>query len=275
MRIILSRKGFDSSAGGHASPILPTGQMLSLPVPSSLDSIEYDSLAAPGNRTVGGIIRELDANAKIGDKGAHADPDLIFGARKRGEGWTPSLGQIGAASGHLRNQGVQVDDLFVFYGWFRHTEEVDSRLTFQRDGFGCHAIYGYLKVGEIIHASDVTALPTWLHDHPHANKERLAKSTNAIYLARKLLKSGSDLPGAGVFEYQDRLVLTKSGQSRSRWSLDPAVFKSLQISYHTQGAWKDGYFQSYLRAQEYVIHADKRAERWANDLIEGAKRWIL
>ena len=51
------------------------------------------------------------------DAGAHADPDLIAGARKRGAGWLPSLGQIGAASGHLRNQGVQVGDLFLFYGW--------------------------------------------------------------------------------------------------------------------------------------------------------------
>ncbi|RIE11762.1 hypothetical protein SMC3_08215 [Candidatus Cryosericum hinesii] len=35
MRVILSRKGFDSGYGGWASPILPDGRMLSLPIPAS------------------------------------------------------------------------------------------------------------------------------------------------------------------------------------------------------------------------------------------------
>ena len=36
MRLVLSRKGFDSSqaSGGCASPILQDGQMLSLPIPT-------------------------------------------------------------------------------------------------------------------------------------------------------------------------------------------------------------------------------------------------
>ena len=33
MKVILSRKGFDSSYGGCASPILPDGTMLSMPIP--------------------------------------------------------------------------------------------------------------------------------------------------------------------------------------------------------------------------------------------------
>jgi hypothetical protein len=40
MKVILSRKGFDSEYGGIASPILPDGTLLSLPIPrfSSLQS---------------------------------------------------------------------------------------------------------------------------------------------------------------------------------------------------------------------------------------------
>lgn len=34
MKIILSRKGFDSSYGGYPSPILPDGSLLSIPIPS-------------------------------------------------------------------------------------------------------------------------------------------------------------------------------------------------------------------------------------------------
>lgn len=33
MKLILSRKGFDTHNGGGPSPILPDGRMLSLPIP--------------------------------------------------------------------------------------------------------------------------------------------------------------------------------------------------------------------------------------------------
>ena len=46
MKIIISRKGFDSKFGGTASPILPDGTMLSFPIPDeqgiSYNSIKYD-----------------------------------------------------------------------------------------------------------------------------------------------------------------------------------------------------------------------------------------
>lgn len=249
--------------------------MLSLPIPSSLDSIEYESLTAPGGRTIGGVIDELDARAKISGKGAHADPDLVAGTRDREAGWLPSLGQIGAASGHLRKQGVQVGDLFLFYGWFRHTEEIDGRLRFRTDRPDFHAIYAYLKIGDVINANDLADLPEWLHDHPHAINQRLAKSTNTIYVADQSLNVDKALPGAGVFMFRDELVLTKLGRSRSRWSLDPQLFQHLQISYHTDKAWKDDYFQSYARGQEYVVHADDAVEHWASELINGSERWEL
>lgn len=34
MKTILSRKGFDSKYGGGSSPILPEGEMLSMPIPA-------------------------------------------------------------------------------------------------------------------------------------------------------------------------------------------------------------------------------------------------
>nr|WP_275450862.1 hypothetical protein [Pseudomonas syringae] len=39
MRIILSRKGFDSAAGGCQGPILPDGRLFSLPIPDKASSI--------------------------------------------------------------------------------------------------------------------------------------------------------------------------------------------------------------------------------------------
>ena len=44
MKVILSRKGFDSQYGGMPSPILPDGTMLSLPIPSKDDNIKYSDL---------------------------------------------------------------------------------------------------------------------------------------------------------------------------------------------------------------------------------------
>lgn len=241
--------------------------MLSLPIPSSLDLVSYYDLKGPGGQSVGEIISELAAGAKIEGKGAHADPDLVRDMRERLHGWRPSLGQIGAAGGHLRNQSVSEGDLFLFYGWFRHTCLDTGRLQFRSDVPGFHAIYGYLEIDSVVSARNSESLPEWLCSHPHAIPARLAKSTNVIYVAGDSLSVNPEIPGAGVFRFHDELVLTKPGLSRSRWSLNPDIFKHLPISYHSDCAWKDNYFQSYPRAQEYVINADERAGSWAYNLI--------
>ena len=47
MKVILSRKGFDSANGGIASPIFEDGTMLSFPIPSKdhdKDKIAYEEL---------------------------------------------------------------------------------------------------------------------------------------------------------------------------------------------------------------------------------------
>lgn len=275
MKIILSRKGFDSSAGGHANPVFPDGSMLSLPIPSSLDSIRYNSLVGPGGKNLLQIIDELDSGAKIAGKGAHADPDLVRGMRPRSNGWLPSLGQIGSAAGHLRNQSIEVGDLFLFYGWFRHTEVKQGHIRFRTDRPGFHAIYGFLEIGDILNVTNRQKLPVWLHEHPHAIDARLAKSTNTIYIARPTSSGTSHQPGAGVFRIRNDLILTKLGLTRSRWALESNIFRHLQISYHTDSAWKEDYFQSYPRAQEYVIHADEQACDWAWDLIRNSEAWDL
>ena len=48
MRVILSRKGFDSSNGGCASPIFPDNTMLSLPIPSEDGNMDYGELSYNG-----------------------------------------------------------------------------------------------------------------------------------------------------------------------------------------------------------------------------------
>lgn len=47
MRIIISRKGFDSKYGGVPSPILPDGRLLSLPIPLA-DNLTYSEIRCDG-----------------------------------------------------------------------------------------------------------------------------------------------------------------------------------------------------------------------------------
>lgn len=51
------------------------------------------------------------------------------------------------------------------------------------------------------------------------------------------------------------------------WNL-PNIFKEVSITYHNENSWKDGYFKSACRGQEFVIEENKNIEEWAIDLIE-------
>jgi hypothetical protein len=48
MKVILSRKGFDSASGGMPSPILPDGTLISLPIPCDRpgSGVPYASIRA-------------------------------------------------------------------------------------------------------------------------------------------------------------------------------------------------------------------------------------
>ena len=72
MKIILSRKGFDCTNGEQASPILPDGTLLSLPIPSH-DSIPFSEIRWKGTSFFG-IIRQLNKNTLINsDSHCHLD----------------------------------------------------------------------------------------------------------------------------------------------------------------------------------------------------------
>lgn len=81
MRLILSRKGFDSKYGGCPSPILPDGTMFSMPItsdsgPHRLGQLNRDDL------NFGDIARDLTQDRREASKrwgrgtGVHLDPDL-------------------------------------------------------------------------------------------------------------------------------------------------------------------------------------------------------
>ena len=110
MKIILSRKGFDASNGGCASPIMPDGTLLSMPIPSN-DKDRYSDLCWNGI-TYSELLSNL--RPKKTYAGCHVDPDIRNNRISIIDDWSPAFGQIGAAQGLLSNAGVSVAIFFCF-----------------------------------------------------------------------------------------------------------------------------------------------------------------
>ncbi len=149
MLIIISRKGFDSSAGGVPSPIFPDGKMLSLPIPDKDSKIKYKDIRWY-KQNVGDIVSSLTKRKIPSNSRAHLDPDLIRSSVPRPNKWKPALGQIAAAQGHLRNQEIGPGDLFLFFGLFREVVKGDSGFRYKPGTNPKHIIWGWLQIDEII-----------------------------------------------------------------------------------------------------------------------------
>ena len=146
MKIILSRKGFDSSNGKQPNPIMPDGTLLSLPIPDKDGNNTFDSLLWDGVSYYD-IISSLKPKTKLQPKDyCHLDPDLRKELKDRLPGWMPAFGQAGSALTHLRNHGVTEGDLFLFYGWFKETEVINGKLAYKKGARDLHVIYAYMQI---------------------------------------------------------------------------------------------------------------------------------
>lgn len=264
MKVIFSRKGFDSQYGKIPSPILPDGTLLSLPIPSKTDiEIKFTDLYHDNNSYYD-IIHSLTSNSKIKEKySCHLDPDIRKEIIDRPIGWRPTFGQEKTALRHLQKQPVGIGDLFLFFGWFKQTELIAGQLRYKKDAPDWHVIYGYLQVGEII---DIPAnIPVWLHKHPHAKTERW-NNPNAIYIASPELSFLPQLPGAGCFNFSDKLVLTKEGCTRRVWDL-PNFFRQIPITYNAN-SWEKDSFISAAKGQEFVFEANQNVLEWINKIFQ-------
>lgn len=238
MRIVFSRKGFDSSAGGGPSPIID-GRPVSLPIPANgalsrtcygdLGLAEYAGLASRG---------------KLGAKDlCHHDPMFL-------PGWRAVLGQCGAAQTHLANHSVGVGDVFVFFGLFREEGEKPH-----------HRIFGYLAIEEVLPLSDaprdrlaeLEALGV-----PHAIG--LHASNDTAYLG-----SGS---AAGMASKALRLTVPEGPPSL--WQV-PIWLRETGLSYHDRAdRWRgNNRLQSVARGQEFVADVRERADAraWLSAII--------
>ncbi len=272
MKVILSRKGFDSEYGCCASPVLPDGTMISLPIPSENEKIKFSDLFYCGKNYYD-IWNDLNPNCdKI--QTCHLDPDIRKDIMLRTDDWRPAFGQISSAQGHLINQNVKVGDIFLFFGRYQKTDYIDSHLKYINNSQEVHAIYGYLQIGEILYKDDVKKCP-W---HPHSEAFRIYKengeySNNAIYLASdRLVIDGKDmgLSGAGTFKYSDKIVLTADEMSITKWKLNN-VFNNAVLSYHNESCKKEDYFQSRSKGQEFVFEENQIVTDWLIEIIKEQK----
>ena len=279
MKVILSRKGFDSSYGGYPSIIFPDNSMQSIPIPSANDSISYSSIVCKhysdtlydAMKAINGKVKTSEWVELTEETTCHLDPDINPDSLPRIENWKGSFGQAGAAQGVLASHDVKEDDIFLFFGWFKQFSKDGKRLIPEK-GDGKHVIFGYLQIGEVLYTrGDLFAgkeqIPEWLKYHPHAHPIRSERDSNCIYIARETCSWDPSIKGFGVFKFDKDLTLTKEGLSRSKWNL-PDIFKNVKMSYHNEASWKDNYFQSACRGQEFVIEENALIQRWAKNMIE-------
>lgn len=278
MKIILSRKGFDSSAGGVANPILPNGDLISFPIPDADAPLRYRDIRCH-ERSLGPLVRSLTRGRFSGKEKAHLDPDLDFSAIPRPQEWRPLFGQSGAAQGHLQKMEVAPGDLFLFFGWFRQTRFEKRRLVYQKNAPDRHIFFGWMQISEIIDLNQQEP-KSWMRQHPHCFGQR--GKNNVLYVAAKntvLPNLDSSVAGAGLFpKIRDSLVLTAPGSTRRYWKL-PSWFHPSDrrscLTYHQRPDWWEQkedsvILKSAARGQDFVLDCEDypEATKWAAKILE-------
>ena len=179
-RIVLSRKGFDSSAGGCASPILD-GRLISLPIPEhdpDKSHLSYGGLRKRKGAEIADLVNQL-SKGKVQDSHLlHLDPDLRIELRHEIAANLPlTFGQSGSSQTELRN--IDVGDLFLFFGWFREAHRYAERYEFRKNSPDVFVIWGWLQVEERLEIpSDLARAQAVAPHHPHvANYAEREKTT--------------------------------------------------------------------------------------------------
>ena len=286
MKIIFSRKGFDSASGGKPSPILPDGRMVSLPIPDKDSSIRYSDISWQ-EFNLGSLVSDL-TNGKIpASYFAHPDPDLCSDNLPRLPEWRPIFGQTGAAQGHLRNNGVTLGDIFLFFGLFHHVTFCSGKIEWTNDTPSRHVLWGWLQIDEILTVNNCDHdRYKWAEYHPHFHRNK--ETNNTVYVGKKHLilpgLGNEELAGAGIFSrYSDQLQLTApSATTPSLWELPQCLYPRNgrpPLTYHGdltrwQQTEQSTKLRTVARGQEFILNCDAYPESigWLNVILKSAYR---
>ena len=264
MKIILSRKGFDSANGGCPSPIMPDGTLLSMPIPSDDDKEKYCDLEYKGIK-YSDLLNQL--KPKNGLNHCHVDPDIRDNRIMKVPGWIPAFGQMSSAQGKLINAGVEKGDIFLFFGWFRRVELFNGVYRYVPKNRGefydhadLHVIYGYMQIGDIWDSKQEFSKFQW---HPHASYE---SEPNAIYTASKKLSLNTELSGVGTLDYRKDRVLTMENCNRGTWIPYPFLMPE-HISDNRKNSSKDGGLYYNGIWQELIVYESEGLLEWVQSII--------
>lgn len=239
MKVIFSRKGFDSGSGGGPSPIIG-GRPITLPIPT-----EHRSETTYGDLGLADHVSIASKGRYSGDSLCHNDP--MF------ENGRCAFGQTSAAQTHLANNNVGVGDVFLFFGLFAGQNGRDRH----------HRIFGYLQVDEV---KAIGTSPT-LNDQPvgfsmrHPHTLGTWNVNDTMYIGRGDVSTRAD----------DGLRLSVPGGPVSLWRVPPWL-REVGLTYHSRAdRWQGSdRLNIVARGQEFVCDITSRqdARAWVSDVIE-------
>ena len=269
MKIVLSRKGFDSANGGIVSPIMEDNTLLTFPIPSD-DTDTYDDLKFNDDTYIK-ILKDLKYK---GNNNCHIDPDLDCSRRKEPiQNWAQIFGQCDQAASYLLNNvKVKPGDLFLFFGNYHRVIKVNGKYSylkrtndFYKDN-DLQVVWGYLQIGKIITDAIEQAKYYW---HPHASSLFTSKKTNVMFVAEERLSFDNNLSGAGLFKFDKNKVLTLKGRPKATW-IKRSFYDVNSIIGNRKNSVgeknKDGIYYAGIW-QELVLQESFEAEEWAKSLF--------
>lgn len=272
MKIILSRKGFDSENGGMPSPIFPNGKMASLPIPTdptSSSATKMNDLHVNGY-DIANVVSELSNKRWTHEQCVHLDPDVNYEMlANRPRDWCGAFGQVKSAQAHLSNNAVGKGDLFIYFGWFREVEQHNQVWQFKQNAPDLHMIYGWLFVEDVIpiygNEKNILKKYPWLEYHPHLLSINDVQN-NTIYIGSQTLppEINKNKSGYGVFRnIKEVQTLTDTRQrNRSVWKLPACFYPSegkLALTYHpNKERWRIEnrewvILKSVAKGQEFIL----------------------
>jgi len=240
MKLIFSRKGFDSASGGAPSPIIE-GEPRSLPIPKG----RYPSETSSSASGFGEIVERVTERLKrpiLASELCHEDPMFCNGR------W--AFGQCGAAQSHLKKNEVGDGDVFLFYGLFA----LDGRDRH-------HRIFGYLKVEKVRRLGSRPSKNDNPEGFPRRHPHTIGTwdENNTLYLGSGF-KARISPPC---------LRLSKPGAPPTVWRV-PAWLKEAGLTYNTNPTrWAiDGELRVASRGQEFVSDIGEQADplKWLHEV---------
>lgn len=273
MKIILSRKGFDSANGGIVSPIFEDGTLMSFPIPDKNEKIDTYNDLMYGEQSYREILDNLHFK-DTSDYHCHVDPDLDCARRKVvPDGWKPIFGQINSSARYLLRDedSVQEGDIFLFFGNYHAVEKSEGHYRYIRKSGDFYKdndlqiIWGYLQVGKILTNKEEQLAMNW---HPHARGGRPDNPSNVLFVAAEHLSFASDMPGAGLLKFSKDRVLTREGANKATWKkssiydLDNILSKRKNLAKEPdKGIYYAGIWQ------ELKLRESAECQEWAKRII--------